>query len=50
MSKYAYQPDIIVDSFSDLCDADSLLHDVLPTMNREDDTPHNFRDWVAGHS
>ena len=27
-----------------------LLHDVLPTMNREDDTPHDMREWVAAHS
>ena len=29
---------------------DKLLHDVLPTMNREDDTPHDIRDWIAAHS
>jgi len=50
LAKYAYQPDVIVDSIADLCDSDRLLHTVLPTMNREDDTPHNLRDWIAAHS
>ena len=50
LTKYAYQPDMIVDSIADLCDPDQLLHSVLPTMNREDDTPHDIREWVATHS
>jgi NagD protein len=50
LTKYAYQPDMIVDSIADLCDQDQLLHNVLPTMNREDDTPHDIREWVATHS
>ena len=49
MREYAYQPDMIVDSIADLCDPDKLLHEVLPTMNREDDTPHDIREWVAAH-
>ena len=50
LTKYAYQPDMIVESIADLCDPDILLHSVLPTMNREDDTPHDIREWVATHS
>jgi NagD protein len=50
LARYAYQPDIIVDSVAELCDSDKLLYNVLPTMNRDDDTPHNIRDWVAAHS
>jgi NagD protein len=50
LARYAYQPDIIVDSIADLCDPDRVLHDVLPTMNREDDTPQDIREWVAAHS
>jgi NagD protein len=50
LAKYAYQPDMIVESIADLCDPDKLLHSVLPTMNREDDTPHDIREWVAAHS
>jgi NagD protein len=50
LAKYAYQPDMIVESVAELCDPDRLLHQVLPTMNREDDTPHDIRDWVVAHS
>jgi NagD protein len=50
LAKYAYQPDMIVESIADLCDPDILLHSVLPTMNREDDTPHDIREWVAANS
>lgn len=48
--RYAYQPDMIVESIAELCEHDTLLHEVLPTMNREDDTPHDIREWVAAHS
>ncbi len=48
--RYAYQPDMIVESIAELCEPDTLLHEVLPTMNREDDTPHDIREWVAAHS
>ena len=50
LAKYAYQPDIIVDSVADLCDADKVFHQIMPTMNRDDDTPHDMRDWIAAHS
>lgn len=50
LAKYAYQPDMIVESIADLCDPERLLHSVLPTMNREDDTPHDIREWVAANS
>jgi hypothetical protein len=41
---------MIVESVADLCDQDKLLHEVLPTMNREDDTPHDIREWAAANS
>jgi NagD protein len=50
LTRYAYQPDIVVDSIAELCSAEKLLHEVLPTMNREDDTPHDMREWVVAHS
>jgi NagD protein len=50
LARYAYQPDIIVESIADLCDPDRLLYEVLPTMNREDDTPHDMREWITAHS
>jgi len=50
LTKYAYQPDMIVDSIADLNDPDKMLYEVLPTMNREDDTPHDMREWIKAHS
>jgi len=50
LANYAYQPDMIVDSIEDLCDPEKLLHEILPTNNREDDTPHDMREWIATHS
>lgn len=50
LARYAYQPDIIVDSIADLCEPTKMLYEILPTMNREDDTPHDLGAWVAAHS
>ncbi|MEX0642947.1 MAG: TIGR01457 family HAD-type hydrolase [Pirellulales bacterium] len=50
LANYAYQPDIIVDSIAELCDPKKLLHEILPTMNREDDTPQDMHEWIAAHS
>jgi NagD protein len=50
LTRYAYQPDMIVDSVADLCDPDKMLYEVLPSMNREDDTPHDMREWIKAHS
>jgi NagD protein len=50
LANYAYQPDMVIDSIADLCDPEKLLHEILPTMKREDDTPHDMREWIAAHS
>jgi NagD protein len=50
LGKYAYLPDMIVNSIADLCDPDKFLHELLPTMNREDDTPQDMHEWIAAHS
>jgi NagD protein len=50
LAKFAYQPDMIVDSVADLCDPAVLLNEVTPSMNREDDTPHDLREWVKAHA
>jgi NagD protein len=50
LSKFAYQPDIVVDSIADLCHHDELIDELVPTLNREDDTPHDMREWIAAHS
>jgi NagD protein len=48
--RYAYQPDVVVDSVADLCDPTKLLHELIPIRGREDDTPLDMREWVAAHS
>jgi NagD protein len=50
LSRYAYKPDIVVDSIADLCDANRLLVEILPTGSREDDTPHDMREWIKTHA
>jgi NagD protein len=50
LSQYAFQPDLIVDSVADLCSTEQGLGDILPTMNREDDTPQDMQRWIAAHS
>jgi NagD protein len=49
LTKYAYQPDLIIDSVAELEESTGLLHKILPTMRREDDTPHDLRAWAAAH-
>jgi NagD protein len=50
LPRYAYQPDMIVDSIADLADPETMINEVLPTMNREDDTTHDIGAWVKAHS
>lgn len=50
LSRYAYQPDQVIDSIADLCDQHMLLNELMPLQNREEDTPHNLREWVTAHS
>jgi len=49
LANYAFQPDLIVDSVADLCDS-TVLSQVLPTMNREDDTPLDLDAWAKMHA
>jgi NagD protein len=50
LSRYAYQPDLVIDSVGELTEESGLLHQILPTMNREDDTPHDLREWVRANA
>jgi NagD protein len=50
LSRYAFTPDVIVESVADLCDPDRLLYRILPTGSREDDTPQDMREWIQAHS
>lgn len=50
LANFAYQPDLVIDSVADLDESTGLLHEILPTMNREDDTPHDLREWARAHA
>ncbi len=50
LAKYAFKPDLVIDSVADLDERTGLLHEILPSMNREDDTPHDLREWARAHA
>jgi len=50
LARYAYQPDLVINSVADLAEETGLLNQILPTMNREDDTPHDLREWARVHA
>ena len=50
LAKYAFKPDLVINSVADLDESAGLLHEILPTMNREDDTPHDLREWAKAHA
>jgi NagD protein len=45
---YGYQPELIVDSVASLLKGDHLVN-IMPTMNRDDDTPLDIRQWALTH-
>jgi NagD protein len=49
LAQYAYQPDLVIDSVAQLAEPGGLLDDMLPPINRADDTPHDLREWVLTH-
>jgi NagD protein len=49
LSKYAYRPDVIIDSIADLIRPPSRLEEFAPTLNREDDTPLDIAMWAKMH-
>lgn len=44
LERFAYRPDVIVDSIADLCGA-TRLQEIEPTRQREDDTPLDMDAW-----
>jgi NagD protein len=50
LAKYAFQPDLVLESIADLCHRERFLYEVPPTMNRDDDTPHDLREWSVSHA
>jgi len=50
LDKYAYGPDIIVESVAELCELSSFLDERLPKGNVEDDTVNDLDAWRAAHA
>jgi NagD protein len=48
--KYAFKPDMIVDSVADLRVGERLPAHIQPTMDQENDTPQDMQEWIAAHS
>jgi NagD protein len=47
LEKYAYGPDLVVDSVADLGDPSSFLENDLPAGNRDEDSVHDMDAWRA---
>lgn len=50
LAKYAFRPDVVVDSIADLCEPGFGLEKILPLAPRRDDTPLDLAEWVRTHS
>ncbi len=49
LARYAYQPDVVLDSIADLCDDQDLLPTATTLGNPAEDTPFDLREWAAIH-
>lgn len=49
LPRYAYRPDVILDSVADLIRPPSRLDEFAPTRNRDDDTPLDIAAWAKMH-
>jgi NagD protein len=45
LARYAYRPDMVIDSLADIADPQRLM-EVFPSLKREDDTPVNLDDGM----
>jgi NagD protein len=50
LDKYAFGPDVVVESIAELCDISRFIDRDLPKANQEDDTVTNLADWVAANA
>jgi len=50
LDRFAYGPDVIVDSVADLSDADDFLMNVVPFGDPEEDTVTDFKAWKAANA
>ena len=45
LAKYAYRPDIVVESVFDLCESPKRLDELVPSMDRSDDSTQHTHQW-----
>jgi len=50
LHRFAYQPDLIVDSVADLLPRIDSLDRLITTTDRDDDTPRDMDDWMRRHA
>lgn len=50
LNRFAYQPDLIVDSVADLLPRIDSLDRLITTTDRDDDTPRDMDDWMRRHA
>ncbi|TWT85508.1 putative hydrolase YutF [Posidoniimonas polymericola] len=47
LKKFAYQPDLVVESIADLCNEETLLKELMQARSREDDSPSEVLQWAG---
>jgi NagD protein len=50
LDRFAYRPDVIVDSIADLNHPSGQLAQVVPLGNTDDDTPVDLDLWIEQHT
>ncbi len=45
VDRFAYRPDMVVDSVAEFAATPRRLDELVPTMNREDDSTHDLHQW-----
>lgn len=46
LERYAYRPDLVLDSVAELAKLELRLESLFPTVNRDNDTPLDLQEWV----
>ena len=49
LNRFAFGPDVVVDSIADLCDVGDFIQSTLPIGNQEDDTVRNIAEWAIAN-
>ncbi|TWT30407.1 putative hydrolase YutF [Posidoniimonas corsicana] len=47
LARFAYQPDLVVESIADLCNEEMLMKELMQVRSREDDSPSEVLQWAG---